>query len=225
LDHMLPYFPQPVWTAGPITLSPFGALAVAAIVTGWILTRRAAARLGLEPEAAFRLARLLVLGGFVGAVATAASSRGALLGAAAAGLIFLKATGRSLRYFDPAALAFPPAWTLARTGCSLAHDHRGAPSTSFLAVRFPEGPRLDLGLLEMLAVIPLAVAFAVLARRERPAGFFSGLLAVSYGTIRLVLGGFPAGLPTNTGYALAAIAAGAVVLGISMRRRLACSGQ
>ena len=224
---MLPYFTQPIWTAGPFTVSAFGVLAAAAILTGWILTRRYASALGLEAEAGSRLARLLVLGGFAGAVAAGFSSIGGLLGAGLTGVVFLKTTGRPLRYFDAAALAFPPAWILFRAGCALAHDHIGAPSSSLLAVRFPGGPRLDLGLLEMLATIPLAAAFAMLARRGMPPGFASGMLAVAYGGIRFLLAGVQEGTGTPAGgYALVAILTGTVVLGISVtKRRVVCSGQ
>jgi phosphatidylglycerol:prolipoprotein diacylglycerol transferase len=222
---MLPYFTQPMWTAGPFTVSAFGLLAAFAILSGWALTRRYASLLGLDAEAGSRLARLLVLGGFAGATAAGFSSTGGLIGASLTGVIFLKATGRPLRYFDAAALAFPPSWILFRAGCALAHDHIGAASSSLLAVRFPGGPRLDLGMIEMLATIPLAAAFAILARRGMPAGFPSGLLAAAYGGIRLLVAGLQGEATPSGGYALLAILTGAVVLGISLtRRRMACSG-
>lgn len=223
---MLPYFTQPIWTAGPFTVSAFGLLASAAILTGWILTRRYATRIGLDPETGSRLARLLVLGGFAGAVAAGFSSIGGLIGAGLTGVAFLKATGRTLRYFDATALAFPPAWILFRAGCALAHDHIGVASSSLLAVRFPGGPRLDLGLLEMLATIPLAAAFTVLARRGMPPGFPSGLLAAAYGGIRLLLAGLRGESTPTGGFALLAILTGAVLLAVSVtKRRLVCSGQ
>ena len=61
------------------------------------------------------------------------------------------------RYLDVVAFAFPFAWTLARTGCFLAHDHIGIASTFWLAVRFPEGPHLDLGLIEALFTASVAI--------------------------------------------------------------------
>jgi phosphatidylglycerol:prolipoprotein diacylglycerol transferase len=223
---MLPYYSQPVWTAGPFTISAFGMFAAAAILVGLVLTRRAAGRLGLEADTASRLARLVLVGGFAGGIAGGFSSAAALVAGAATGVTYLTATRQGFRYFEPAALAFPWPCILFRAGCALAHDHRGAPSTSILAVQFPEGPRLDLGLLEMLAMIPVAVAFTILARKTRPAGFYSGLLALSYGAIRLLLSGFrmePANTPV---YSLAAIAIGMVVLSVSfMWRRVMCSGQ
>ena len=36
-------------------------------------------------------------------------------------------------------------WVFGRLGCTLVHDHVGAPSAFPLAIRFPDGPRHDLG--------------------------------------------------------------------------------
>jgi phosphatidylglycerol:prolipoprotein diacylglycerol transferase len=168
---------------------------------------------------------LLVLGGFAGGVAAGFSSIGGLLGASLTGVVFLRATGRTLRYFDAAAAAFPPAWIFFRAGCALAHDHVGPASTSLLAVRFPDGPRLDLGVIELLAIIPLAAAFAILARRGMPAGFLSGLLAAAYGGIRLAIASVQGEAAPTGPFALAAILIGVIVLSSSMkRRRVECSG-
>jgi len=76
---------------------------------------------------------------------------------------------------------------LGRLGCALAHDHRGLPSTGFFAIRFPGGPRYDLGLIEFLFLILLAVSFRVFDRRSRPAGFFFGLFCLVYGGFRVFL--------------------------------------
>jgi len=74
-----------------------------------------------------------------------------------------------------------------RLGCALAHDHRGLFTDSWMAVRFPEGPRYDLGLIELVFLAGLAGAFWVLDRRARPVGFFFGLYGVVYGGFRIWL--------------------------------------
>ena len=74
-----------------------------------------------------------------------------------------------------------------RLGCTLAHDHRGLASTSWIAVKFPEGPRYDLGLIEFLFLIGMTIAFRVLDRHARPVGFFFGLYGVVYGGFRIWL--------------------------------------
>jgi len=78
-------------------------------------------------------------------------------------------------YLDAVGFVFPFCWTIARTGCALAHDHVGIASTSWIAVRFPAGPRLDLGLIEALFAAGSAVCFLLLDRLVLPAPFFFGL--------------------------------------------------
>jgi hypothetical protein len=78
----------------------------------------------------------------------------------------------------------------------------------------------------MLATIPLAAAFAILARRGMPPGFFSGLLAAAYGGIRLLLAVLQGESAPAAGYAVVAILTGAVVLAIAVTKwRLVCSEQ
>src|SRR5437764_737218 len=89
--------------------------------------------------------------------------------------------------FDIMAFVFPFAWIFGRLGCALAHDHIGIPSDSFLAVRFPDGPRFDLGLLELLATIAIATIFAGLDRRRRPTGLYLALFFALYGPVRFAL--------------------------------------
>ena len=69
-------------------------------------------------------------------------------------------------------------------------------STSWLAVRFPEGPpwngpRFDLGLLETLLCIAIGIGFLALDRAkpqaQRPAGFFFALFFALYGPGRFAL--------------------------------------
>ena len=68
------------------------------------------------------------------------------------------------RHLDNLAFAFAMGWIFGRAGWALAHNHLGPPSTSFLAVRFAGGPRLDFGLLEMLFSLFLAAVFLALDR-------------------------------------------------------------
>jgi prolipoprotein diacylglyceryltransferase len=197
----------------------FGILAVGAILAGWRLTRRYAGHLQLDPEAASRFARLLVLGGAAGAALSRFHSIGAFIGAACAGLLYLKLTRRPLRYFDAAALAFPPSWLLFRAGCAIVHDHPGAFSTSPLAWQFAGGRRWDLGLLELLATIPLAAAFFLLGRRKPAPGLPSGTLALAYGAIRVVVAQFSGDKTYVAGFGAFAIAIGAVILCTFLRGR------
>jgi phosphatidylglycerol:prolipoprotein diacylglycerol transferase len=93
----------------------------------------------------------------------------------------------TMRRMDIIAYAMPLAWMIGRLGCTLAHDHRGLASTSWIAVKFPEGPRYDLGLIEFLFLIGMTIAFRLLDRHARPVGFYFGLYGVVYGGFRIWL--------------------------------------
>lgn len=115
-----------------------------------------------------------------------------------AGLIlvwFLINRGRGKKIFAPTiwpyiesmAYAFPFGWMLGRLGCFLIHDHPGRLTNSLLAVNFPNGARWDMGLLEMLALLPLVILFLFFSQKERPTGFYSLWLLFWYGISRFFL--------------------------------------
>lgn len=92
------------------------------------------------------------------------------------------------------ASVMPLAWVFGRTGCATVHDHPGILSDAWYAVRWPVSGggvvgRLDLGLMEMVLTIPIAVTFLVLWRRKpvRPVGFYTGWMLVSYAPMRFLL--------------------------------------
>jgi phosphatidylglycerol:prolipoprotein diacylglycerol transferase len=195
---MLPYWEHPSWDFGPVTIHAFGVLLVAAILTGRWLTIRRARSLGLDSARALAFCRWATLGGAAAALligpwltGRAYSSVAALAGGVLAGGLSLWAAGlgfpRSLAYIDAAAFAFPWAWMLFRAGCAWAHDHLGVESQSFLAVAFPDGPRLDLGLLEMLFMAPVGGVLLALGQRRRPPGFHLAVFLLLYGPFRLLL--------------------------------------
>ncbi len=90
-------------------------------------------------------------------------------------------------FLDVFAWVFPFAWIFGRLGCTLAHDHRGLWTTSWLAIRYPEGPRYNLGLIELIFTLSLSALFLVLDRKPRPTGFYLAVLAILYGAFRLFL--------------------------------------
>ncbi len=122
---------------------------------------------------------------------TGISSAGALNGGLWSGLLWCLYKRLSwfeiLRRVDVATYAMPTVFMIARLGCTLAHDHKGIPSTRWLAINFPQGPRFDLGLIEFLFLICVAILFWVLDRRPHPVGFFFGLFGVLYGIFRLAI--------------------------------------
>jgi len=89
-----------------------------------------------------------------------------------------------VRVLDVAAYVVPFSWAIGRLGCALVHDHPGIRSDSWLAVRYPDWPRYDLGLLGMLFLILLGTFFRLLDRRPRPDGFFVVLACIFVGVFR-----------------------------------------
>ncbi len=226
---MFPYFEQPGFRLGPITLHAFGMLVAAAIVLGyWMLVRRAEKR-GLDGDAASRLAVWMVACGLLSSHLVAVtlsdprdilhdplvllrlweglSSFGGISGGILGGLWFMRRSGLKpsevWAYLDLVAFVFPFAWILGRAGCTLAHDHPGIPTDGWWAVRYPDGPRFDLGLLEFFYTLGLAGLFLFLDRRRRRSGFYFGLFFVLYGPARFLMDGLRVGDAQYFGFTLA----------------------
>jgi phosphatidylglycerol---prolipoprotein diacylglyceryl transferase len=194
----------------PLSVKPFGTLVAMGVYTGAYLALRQAKRLGLDQRVLGALVVWMVLCGFLGGhvldtlfyypgevmrrpwsllmLWEGQSSFGGFTGAVVGALAF--AWRRRIRVFpyaDVVASAFPAGWVLGRLGCTLAHDHPGQVSDAWYAVRYPDGGRLDLGLMEMALTVPLALAFLVLRRRPRPPGFFLLVMTLAYAPTRLGL--------------------------------------
>jgi phosphatidylglycerol---prolipoprotein diacylglyceryl transferase len=211
---VIPYFEQPKLHLGPITIHAFGVLVAVGILLAFRLIRGRAAKIGLDPVLAERLALRMVIVGFIFAhvvdrlayfprdvlarpwsllfIWESISSFGGFLGATLVALWFMRkqrGSGLGWRYLDLIAWAFPAAWLFGRTGCFLAFDHPGYTTSFFLAQRYSDHVvRHNLGLYEALCTIPLVATFLWLGRgRPRPSGFFVGLLALVYAPIRFLL--------------------------------------
>jgi phosphatidylglycerol:prolipoprotein diacylglycerol transferase len=109
-----------------------------------------------------------------------------------------------LPYCDAVLAVFPVAWVFGRAGCAVVHDHPGARASerSVLAVAYGPGPsqayglfelhhgnapRYDLGLLEMLFAVVLAIAFAVTWRRRFVVGTYVAAACLAYAPVRFGL--------------------------------------
>ena len=196
---MIPYLPPPVLPTGPFRIQLFSVLLIAGIlVARWMFLRRAG-RAGFDRGQLHVLFVWMLAAGFVGVYVPALVVSGArgiwsfggFVGAMLASIVWFWrekfGLRDSLRAIDALAFAAPFACAAGRLGCALAHDHRGLWTHSWIAVRFPEGPRYDLGFLEFLCLLGMACLFLVLDRRRWPAGFWAGLFAVLYSSVRLLL--------------------------------------
>ena len=210
---MIPFFALPSFELFGHTLRVFPLLALAAVAVQLEMTLRRATRFGIARAVAGSLIVWATAAGLVSAhffdvlayrpqvlrsdplelfrVWGELASTGGMLGGLAALYWIARRRGMPgvevLRFFDVALFALPFTLAVGRLGCALQHDHLGVASESFLAVRFPDGPRFDLGLLELFLCGAIAASFLALDRRARPAGFFTGLFFALYGPARFAL--------------------------------------
>jgi phosphatidylglycerol:prolipoprotein diacylglycerol transferase len=127
------------------------------------------------------------------------SSYGGFIGTIVGAFVWKAVKKEKIRpYSDMCAAVFPVGWIFGRAGCASAHDHVGRLSDSPLAVDFPAllgpggtylppGSRFDLGLIEMLLTIPIAIATIWFARKPRRAGAITGFISVLYAPVRFSL--------------------------------------
>ena len=210
---MFPYIQEPVLRAFGQTLTAFQILVFASVIAGYEITVRRAARLGWDRDQALGIVLWTVFIGFVGSHVFdtllyereamrrnpwvvlefwgTMSSFGGLIGGVIGALLAMRrqklTPARMFAFLDIVAFAFPFSWIFGRTGCALAHDHIGIASTSMFAVAFPDGPRFDLGLLELIYTVFICALFLALDRKPRPTGFYIAAFCALYGPVRFAL--------------------------------------
>jgi phosphatidylglycerol:prolipoprotein diacylglycerol transferase len=214
---MIPYFSWHAIHLGPLTLQVWGLfVALGIVVAAWVGSREAARR-GLDADRflelamwclvpAFLLARVFHVALYSPETYTVdpirilkvweggLSSFGGFLGAFLGAVYFLRRHKLSfLAYAEPAAYALPLGYGCGRIGCFLIHDHPGTLSHSLLAVRYPDGARLDHGLLLSLLGFSLFGVFFLLRKKGRGyATFFLPSFLACYGVVRFALDFFRA---------------------------------
>jgi phosphatidylglycerol---prolipoprotein diacylglyceryl transferase len=206
---LIPWFELPSLTLGRITIQSFGVLSALGILLAAALSQRAARQLGKEPQVLLDFAVVGVLAGVVVGHLVhlffyhpeeleepwrifmfweGLSSMGGLLGGVLAAIVWFRVKGIPFRdYADAFALGMAPGWGVARLGCFTVHDHPGVHTDFFLAVRFPSGPRHDLGLYEAILLLSLGAVLWDLHRRGLLRDRLLPLLAVVYGLGRFLL--------------------------------------
>lgn len=159
---MIPFFEQPVFRLGPLTIATFGVLVSASVVVGLTVGRWRFQNMGLDAGIGERLGWWVLLGGFAGAhlfsvllyfpdkvlanplvllkVWEDISSFGGIVGGTLGLWLFLRRHGKNLtswerwQYVDAVAFVFPIALMVGRLACTMAHDHPGTVTRFPLAV-------------------------------------------------------------------------------------------
>jgi len=214
---MIPYFQFTTIPLGPINIQVWGLFVALGILTAIMLGRQESKKRRLDVEIFTDLATTAVVGGLIGARLLYAlayaptlsladplsilrvweggmSMFGGLLGGALASYFFVRRHSiDAVKYVDVCAYVLPLGYAISRIGCFLIHDHPGTLSSSFLAVQYPGGARLDHGLLLMITGFAIFALFYYLNSRNRtmatgkPGHSFVILFMLYYGVIRFFL--------------------------------------
>jgi phosphatidylglycerol:prolipoprotein diacylglycerol transferase len=212
----IPLVNQAINPAHPPTIKPFGTLVAIGVYIGSIVAMSHARQRGLNEKKMSEFIFWTVGVGFIGGHVLDAifyhpdrvmkdplyllmlweglSSYGGFIGALCGALAWRFSRKEPiLGYIECVASAFPLAWVFGRAGCASVHDHPGRLSDAWFAVQWPHGNshigRFDLGLIEMVLTIPMAVAFWILWKKRplRPLGFYMGIMCAAYAPVRFVL--------------------------------------
>ncbi len=122
-----------------------------------------------------------------------ASSLGGFVGAGMSLWLFAKKRKFTFKellpYFDIGALGLWLGWGIGRIGCFLIHDHPGTLTHFILGVKFPDGVRFDLGLLESILGFILFIVFYLLFKKliKIRFGLVAGFSVASYAIVRFFL--------------------------------------
>ena len=158
----IPYFEQPSFSIGPLTIHAFGIIVAASVYAGLVIGGRRFTNLGLDRSVGERLGWWAIIGGFLGAHLFSVllyfpekvaenplvlfklwediSSFGSILGGAIGIWLFFRIKARNVEpaarwvYLDVAAFVFPISLMIGRLACTLAHDHPGTVTRFPLAV-------------------------------------------------------------------------------------------
>ena len=91
-------------------------------------------------------------------------------------------------YIEQGFYALPLGIGIGRIGCFLIHDHPGTLTHFFLGVKYPDGVRFDLGLLESILGFILFIVFYFLFKKliKVRFGLVAGLSMASYAVVRFL---------------------------------------
>lgn len=211
---MIPYLEWKTIALGPLTLQVWGLFAALGVVSATLWAVRTAKRRGMDVAKIESLALWTIAAAFAGArlfhvifyepayyFAHPAeilsvwkgglSSFGGFFGAAAFAAWRIRKLG--LSFWKTADVAVPATVLglgCGRVGCFLIHDHPGTlahEGWAWLAVRYPDGARYDLGLLLGVFDFLLLGALLLLMRKPRRDGWTLVVALLAYAPVRFTL--------------------------------------
>ncbi|KKW42033.1 MAG: Prolipoprotein diacylglyceryl transferase [Candidatus Magasanikbacteria bacterium GW2011_GWA2_56_11] len=211
---MFPWFQYTVIYLGPIPIRVWGLFVAAGMLVALTIIYRRGRRLGMNGEHLLDHALWMIVLGIIFArlfhvffyepayfLAQPAemvkiwhgglSSYGGFLGAVLGFLWYAKRRGVGktswIKIADLMSFAALFGWIVGRLGCVMIHDHLGRPCNCWLAIQTPDGPRLEMSILEILGLLPLAAVFVIARQQKKPDGWFLGVMLVYYGLLRFTL--------------------------------------
>lgn len=207
---MIPYLHLDDFHIGPLPIHPFGLLVAIAVIIGVNISTQRFEKFGINNKLAADLMMWPLVSGF--AIAhiysivfyypetlsenpwtllqfwNGLSSFGGFLGAIM-GFAWIAYRNRRENiwvYLDCFLYGFAFAWIFGRMACSLAHDHPGLRSDFWLAIRYPEGARHDLGFYEMLWAIGMSIIFYLGRNKRHFSGFYVATFVICYMPLRFM---------------------------------------
>ncbi|RMD51838.1 prolipoprotein diacylglyceryl transferase, partial [Candidatus Parcubacteria bacterium] len=209
---MIPYIEWTTIQLGPAKIYVWGLMVAIGVFIALIISLHCARKLGLKPDILEDAAVWILAGAIIGARIFhivfydpgfywhnpseilkiwqgGMSIFGGLFFGVAFGVYALRQERKNLlKYADAVAYGMPWGIFIGRIGCFLIHDHPGLETNFFLGVMYPDGiVRHDLGLYLSIFGLLTGILFLILNRKDRFAGFYSGMFLVLYGLSRLIL--------------------------------------
>ncbi len=208
---MLPHINiPPLKLFGPIEIHAFGVLVAIAVLLGFSLGKRRAAKVGLDPNVCASGMTWGIFIGFIVAHWVSAvfyfpervsddpwyllkfwdgiSSFGGFIGGILGTYLYFRRMKVSyLDYAEAIIFGLVPGWAVGRLACTIAFDHPGLPTDFILGMMDDQGVvRHNLGLYEMLAALFLT-GLLYLLKNVRPfRGFHLALVMVLYAPVRFM---------------------------------------
>lgn len=213
---MIPFFQFELIYLGPVIIHVWGLLVALGIAAGITFAYFLCKKFLLSGEALLDMAIWMLVGAFIMARVFhvlfydpvyfvqnpdaiikfwqgGASSLGGFVGAVLSLWLFAKKRHFSLKellpYLDVGVLGLWLGWGVGRIGCFLIHDHPGTLTHFILGVKYPDGVRFDLGLMESILGFALFVIFYLLFKKliKIRFGLVAGFSMASYAIARFLL--------------------------------------